>query len=114
MPDNRDDVPPFLLAEEIRSALRYEVEQDELEAEALRQRELDVIEAAERDAEAVAEAAAEAFRQAEPPVGLDADVDGLPTQRARLIRYHAWLKALEHELAQLLEGRENFLRAQQV
>src|SRR5947209_3485090 len=73
---------------------------------------------AERQAEiAAAQAAAEAvevaelFYSGEPPDDVEADTEGLPPQRARLVRFAAWLGHLEQQLADLERGREAYLES---
>lgn len=60
------------------------------------------------DAELAAEMAesAERLQEGEPPADLDVDTAGLPPQRARLVRFDAWLAAMNEELdRRCLPGR---------
>jgi hypothetical protein len=86
------------------------------EAEAIEASEREADEQAEREAEQqaateLAEAAGAAFATMEPPGEDSADASPM---RARLIRYVAWLSALEHEHTALIEGRTAYLTAQKV
>lgn len=66
-------------------------------------------EAEAAEAEAAADDAALVFRTAEPPDTVVADTDGLSPMRARLVRFVAWLTALQAEHDALSAGRAKYL-----
>lgn len=99
----------FLQPHDIARALAYDRE-DEADDEARRLAEVArEREESEAAAEAAAVDAALAFAAIEPPEIAAALTNGLSPMRARLVRFVAWLAALEAEHASLVTGRGKYL-----